>query len=65
MMEFLEIVLIFGGMGLGFAALYELALWFSPAERDLRKAQAEKKVATKKLIDLSAVLKLRTGQKVS
>lgn len=38
-MEFIEIVLMFGGMGLGFAALYEIALWFSPEERDLRKTK--------------------------
>ncbi|WP_251713357.1 hypothetical protein [Lactococcus ileimucosae] len=64
-MEYIEIVLIFGGMGLGFAALYELVLWFSPEERALREAKQSKNNESKKLIDLAAALKLKTRQKVS
>ena len=51
-MEFIEIVLMFGGMGLGFAALYEIALWFSPEERDLRKTKKVKQVEAQKFITL-------------
>lgn len=64
-MEYIEIVLIFGGMGLGFAALYELVLWFRPEERALREAKQSKNNESKKLIDLAAALKLKTRQKVS
>lgn len=64
-MEFIEIVLMFGGMGLGFAALYEIALWFSPEERDFRKSKKAKQVKAQKFITLPTVIKLKTGQKVS
>ena len=64
-MEFIEIVLIFCGMGLGFAALYEIALWFSPEERDLRKTKKVKQVEAQKFITLPTAIKLKTGQKVS
>ncbi|WP_407280799.1 hypothetical protein [Lactococcus formosensis] len=64
-MEFIEIVLMFGGMGLGFAALYEIALWFSPEERDFRKSKKAKQVKAQKFITLPTVTKLKTGQKVS
>ena len=64
-MEFIEIVLMFGGIGLGFAALYEIALWFSPEERDLRKTKKVKQVEAQKFITLPTARKLKTGQKVS
>ena len=64
-MEFIEIVLMFGGIGLGFAALYEIALWFSPEERDLRKTKKVKQVEAQKFITLPTAIKLKTGQKVS
>ncbi|MEG1220107.1 MAG: hypothetical protein RSD59_04485 [Lactococcus sp.] len=62
-MEFIEIVLMFGGIGLGFAALYEIALWFSPEERDLRKSKKAKQVKAQKFITLPTVIKFKSRSK--